>query len=245
MNPTDDHEINDRADQRVIDQVLADVEPENADSLRPLLAELRTLAHGEPVAPGPLLETLLLPEQDDAAASPTAHAETPAPTPLRLIDGERRTGRPLRRRRPLAAAVILAAAIGAGTAAAAAADEGFRSTLNDGIGTIVGVLGGHPAQAPASPAAPAQPAPVPTTVAQQPGTQGASTSAPASSPGVEAPRTTTQGSTASPSPSASRPGLPTHLPSPDLGLPLPQLPVAPGSLPQPASTTGDLPGSLR
>ena len=262
MNPINDREIDDHTDQRVIDQVLTEVDPDSAESLRPLLAELRTLAHGETVEPGPLLEALLLPEETALVSEAHAAVAAPPTVPvLRVIDGDgpgqtaglRRPARPARRRRPLAAALVLTAAIGAGTAAAAAADEGFRSTLNDGLNSVIRVLGGHAANAPASPATPAptpapaapaergsSPASAPATSPSTAATPHAETPAP-SSAATSAPRTTTGASTASPSPKAGLPGLPTQLPSPNLGVPLPKLPPVPGALP--TAPTG-LPGSL-
>lgn len=250
MNPLNDREIDDQIDQTVIDQVLTDMDPESTDSLRPLLAELRTLAHGEPVEPGPLLEALLL--SDETLPHETAATAVPggAAPVLQVIegDGPRRPARARRRRRPLAAALVLTAAIGAGTAAAAAADEGFRSTLNDGFNSVIGVLSGHPAGVPSSPAAPA-PAPAPTAPSaatpdpsSAAGSAGAGVPAP-SSAATSAPRTTTDAGSASASPQASHPGLPAQLPSPNLGVPLPKLPTLPGALPQPTAPAG-VPGGL-
>ena len=236
----------DADDQRIIDQVLTDLDSESASDLRPLLAELRSLAHGEPVEPGPLAALLLAAPEASAAQAPAAEAPaTDAPTAvLRAVPGTGpgRTARPFRRRRPLAAAAILAAAaVGAG-AAAAAADEGFRSSVNEGISTIVGVLGGHtePKPAPISsvstsgslPAAPAPTSPAP------------SPSQDASSSATERP--TAPDPTAHPSPSSTRPGALPQLPSPNLGVPVPSLPSIPGNLPTtPPVPTGQLPGGVR
>lgn len=236
----------DADDQRVVDQVLTDLDAERADDLRPLLTELRSLAHGAPVEPGPLA-ALLLPEDDDetgaAGESTSAIPTQAAPTTvLRAIPGTgpRRPARATRRRRPLAAAAILAAAaVGAG-AAAAAADEGFRSSVNDGISTIVGVLGGHTDPKPTAPASSVTP-------------QGTVPAAPA--PGSAAPTTSPSAGqpapsgdvrpAAKPTPSATQPGALPQLPSPNLGVPVPTLPAIPGGLPQPTAPAGELPGSLR
>ncbi|WP_138443946.1 hypothetical protein [Sinomonas susongensis] len=268
MNHLNDHEIDDHNDQKVIDQVLTDVDPDGADSLRPLLAELRTLAHGGPVEPGPLLEALLLPEDRPAAgasgapgsasAGSGADDDTRAVPVLQVLEGDgprrparrRRAAQPARRRRPLAAALVLTAAIGAGTAAAAAADEGFRSALGDGISSVMSVLGGRPASAPSTPTSPA-PAPTgasaatPQSVPSSAAVPNAkpSSGARAASPAPTGPRTTAPGAEASTSPEAGLGGVPSQLPSPNLGIPLPPLPTVPGSLPQPTAPAG-LPGGL-
>jgi hypothetical protein len=236
MNTTPDAD-----DQRVIDQVLADLDAERADDLRPLLSELRFLAHGAPVEPGPLA-ALLLPEDDDGS---DVGAEAAPTTVLRAVPGTgpRRPARAARRRRPLAAAAILAAAaVGAG-AAAAAADEGFRSSVNDGISTIVGVLGGHTDPKPPAPASSVTPqGSVP--AAPAPGTAAPTTSPSAGQPTPsEDVRSAAPG--AKPTPSATQPGALPQLPSPNLGVPVPTLPALPGGLPQPTAPAGELPGSLR
>jgi hypothetical protein len=236
-------------DQRVIDEILTDVEPERADDVRPLLAELRSLAHGEPVAPGPLA-ALLLPEDDlyenDGAASSSELPTAPAATAvLRAVPGTGagRPARPGRRRRPLAAAAIIAAAaVGAG-AAAAAADEGFRSSVNEGISTIVGVLGGHSDPKPLQHGSPASGITTTTPTSPAPAeTPSGSATQPTAPQSVrpEAPR-----ATAAATPSPTSPGALPQLPGPDLGVPVPTLPTLPGGLPAPSAPAGQLPGSLR
>ncbi|WP_422935417.1 hypothetical protein [Sinomonas sp. P47F7] len=159
MNPTPDPE-----DLLVIEQLLADTEPEDAEDLRPLLEDLRSFAHAGPVEPSPAVAALLLsgPGAAEPAAAPTealtavhsvaeaGQAKTISLDAVRASraadQGARRSaGRPARpgRRRSLAVALALTGAIGAGTAAAAAADEGFRSSLNEGVSTVLGVLTGH------------------------------------------------------------------------------------------------------
>uniref|UniRef100_UPI0039EE346F hypothetical protein n=1 Tax=Sinomonas sp. G460-2 TaxID=3393464 RepID=UPI0039EE346F len=68
MNPTPDPE-----DLLVIEQLLADTEPEDAEDLRPLLENLRSFAHAGPVEPSPAVAALLLPEpaSGEPAAAPT------------------------------------------------------------------------------------------------------------------------------------------------------------------------------
>ncbi|NUP75037.1 MAG: hypothetical protein HOQ07_10375, partial [Sinomonas sp.] len=148
MNPTHDPD-----DLLVVEELLADTEPEDAAELRPVLEDLRALAHSGPVAPSAAVQALLLPERVDAPISLDVYRRSAAGS------ARRSARRPYGRRRPLAIAVALTAAVGAGTAAAAVADEGFRSSLNESVSTVVGVLTGHGVPTPAAPATPAPTAP--------------------------------------------------------------------------------------
>ncbi|WP_336854942.1 hypothetical protein [Sinomonas albida] len=233
MNPTPDPE-----DLLVIEQFLADAEAEGAEDLRPLLEDLRSLAHVGPVEPSAAVAALLV---DSAAPvreiSATQSAEPETKTisldafrASRASQGARRAAVPPKRRgrrRPLAVALALTAAIGGGTAAAAAADEGFRSSLNQSVSTVLGVLTGH-APAPAEhtsdvPTEPAQPV-APSNV------QAPAEPSHAATPGPAAP-TQQAPVPAAPEPSPSQkalPGLPSLAP-PSLPVPLPPIP---SSLPQ-------------
>ncbi|WP_433875941.1 hypothetical protein [Sinomonas atrocyanea] len=170
MNATQDPD-----DLLIVDQLLADLDADEADDLRPLLDELRAVAHEGPVPPNRALAALLVDEGDVAgmptAALPTAPVSavtSPAAAALLghtadetadVIDLSRqRERRAARRRRPLAAAVIIAAAA-LGTAAVGVADSSLRGGLGGGVETIIGTVtgqqNGSPAPARTAPAAPA------------------------------------------------------------------------------------------
>ena len=216
-----------------VDQLLAELDAEDATALRPVLTGLRSLGQGDPVEPSPAIQALL--ESAD---------ETPVAPVVSLDAARERRGRRVGDRRRTLAALALTGALGVGTAAAAVADAGFRENLGQGIATIIGTITGQPAPstpAPQSPAAehiPAPPSTVPvhpsaTTPAPAPTAPGATT-APAGAP--------TSSSTPTPGLNApTLPSLPIEAPLTPPTLPA-QLPAPPaGTLPSP--DTGQVPGT--
>ncbi|WP_430297044.1 hypothetical protein [Sinomonas sp. B1-1] len=169
MNATQDPD-----DLLIVDQLLADLAADEAEDLRPLLDELRAVAHEGPVQPNRALAALLV-DEGDLAGAPTAALPTaplsavtsPAAAALLghtadetadVVDLSReRERRAARRRRPVAAAVIIAAAA-LGTAAVGVADSSLRGGLGGGVGTIIGTVTGQQTESPApertAPAAP-------------------------------------------------------------------------------------------
>ena len=208
-----------------VDQLLAELDADDATALRPILTGLRSLGQGGPVEPSPAVRALL--ESDGDA--PTA--------PVVSLDAVReRRGRRSGGRRRTLAALALTGALGVGTAAAAVADAGFRENLGQGIATIIGTITGQPAPgapAPQSPPAdglPAGPATAPvqpatTSPAPVPTAPGATT-APAGAPS----------SSARPTPGLTAPSLPS--------LPI-DAPLTPPTLPAelPTAPAGTLPSA--
>lgn len=248
-----------------IDELLTDLDSEDAESLKPVLAELRSLADEGPVLPNRRLAALLvddaqpatamlplsqaaadllradLEDSDEATDDGAARATV---VDLATIRGERassgRSGgtssRPGRKRRGVVTAVVVALAA-AGTAGAAAVAQ-------DGLGGgITSILGGT---------APEQPSPHPQpTLTTPPAVE------PHLAPAVPAPAATpsSPAAPASVAPDASKPATTAPTATPQGGIPagqLPQLPVAPPSLePAPSPSVpgllplpGVVPGSM-
>lgn len=145
--------------ERIIDQVLAEAGLEDADDLRPVLLELRSLGAEQP---GPSAEILALMEgtrnADSGLHAGTSDAGTPDEgTPDAEIDdaeiaavGTPDVGsavvvdlaarRRNKRRLPLTIFGV-AAALAAGGGAAAAADQGVRDTLHSAFSSIAATFG--------------------------------------------------------------------------------------------------------
>ena len=216
-----------------VDQLLADLDADDAAALRPVLTGLRSLGQGDTVEPSPAVRALLA----SADEAPTA--------PVLSLDAAReRRGRRLGSRRRTLAALALTGALGVGTAAAAVADAGFRENLGQGIATIIGTITGQPAPT-TTPAPQSPPAEhVPASPSAMPVQPAATTPAPApTAPGALPAPAGTPSSSAAPTPGLSAPALP-RLPidAPLTPPTLPaQLPAAPaGALP--SADAGGVPG---
>lgn len=227
-------------DLGVVDELLAGMDAEDAESLRPVLSELRGLAESEPVLPNRRISSLLTAE----AAAPTAQLGTVSARPQPVAPGEAAVQResepatvvdlqaarsarrdlPRRRRgRPAMTALIIAITAGAASAGAAAvAQDGFHLWPGSGTAVDGGSTSGHepsptspgsvPAQlAPAAPAQTAAPTPSDTTA---PATLAPESSRPAS-----------PGAPSAPAPASKAPVVP--LPE----LPLSPPPLAPSTAP--------------
>ena len=127
--------------ERIIDQVLAEAGLEDADDLRPVLLELRSLGAEQP---GPSVEILALMEGTTNAGS-GVDAGTPAvgtPDAGSAVVVDLAARRRNKRRLPLTIFGV-AAALAAGGGAAAAADQGVRDTLHSAFSSIAATFGGE------------------------------------------------------------------------------------------------------
>ncbi|MDQ4489895.1 hypothetical protein RBS60_06750 [Sinomonas sp. ASV486] len=152
----------------VVDEILAGMEAGDAHSLRPVLAELRSLAEAGPVPPNRRLAALL------------AEAESkPAPVvDLAAARNARTASARSWRRRPVVTAVAVAFAAAAATAGAAAVAQN-RVDADGAISSIISSVAGHPSTAATT--APGTPPAVETHLAPAAPSQD-STTAPASNP---------------------------------------------------------------
>lgn len=127
--------------ERIIDQVLAEAGLEDADDLRPVLLELRSLGAEQP---GPSAEILALMEGTRNAGSGlnagTPNVAIPDAGSAVVVDLAAR--RRNKRRLPLTIFGV-AAALAAGGGAAAAADQGVRDTLHSAFSSIAATFGGE------------------------------------------------------------------------------------------------------
>ncbi|WP_247046578.1 hypothetical protein [Arthrobacter rhizosphaerae] len=130
--------------ERIIDQVLAEAGLEDADDLRPVLLELRSLGAEQP---GPSAQILALMEgttgagsglnagTPDAGTSDPEIADTGTAVVVDLAARRRN-----KRRLPLTVFGV-AAALAVGGGAAAAADQGVRDTLHSAFTSIAATFG--------------------------------------------------------------------------------------------------------
>lgn len=126
--------------ERIIDQVLAEAGLDEADDLRPVLLELRSLGTEQPE---PSAEVLALMAGASKAGASLNDAEVPdAGTPdgggADVVDLAAR--RRNKRRLPLTVLGV-AAALAVGGGAAAAADQGVRDTLHSAFTSIAATFG--------------------------------------------------------------------------------------------------------
>jgi hypothetical protein len=141
--------------ERIIDQVLAEAGLEDADDLRPVLLELRSLGTEEPEPNAEVLA--LMAGAIDAGASlngaevPSAETHSAETHSAEISDSERPDGgsavvvdlanrRRNKRRLPLTVLGV-AAALAVGGGAAAAADQGVRDTLHSAFSSIAATFG--------------------------------------------------------------------------------------------------------
>jgi hypothetical protein len=226
-------------DLGVVDELLEGLDAEDAESLRPVLAELRGLAESAPVLPNRRLSGLLAAApQLSAAPQPSAHQPSApeqrheaqheaAPATVVDLEAVRSSRTPSRRRRgrPATTALIIAITAGAASAGAAAvAQDGFHLWPNGGTSAV-----DNSSQAP-SPAGTGQ-TPLPARVAPA---VPAPSSTPAPSdpqaPATIAPKSTLPASTVTPS-----------APAPAAGVPgVPQLPLSPSLSPSTVPTVPHL-----
>ncbi|GEB64484.1 hypothetical protein SAT01_19320 [Sinomonas atrocyanea] len=216
-------------DLGVVDELLEGLDAEDAESLRPVLSELRGLAESAPVLPNRRLSSLLAaaPQPSAPEQQPEAQHET---GPATVVDLESvRSGRTASRRRrgrPATTALIIAITAGAASAGAAAvAQDGFHLWPNGGTSAV----DNGPGQAP-SPAGTGQ-TPLPARVAPAVPAP-SSTTAPgdAQAPATIAPKSTLPASTVTPS-----------APAPAAGVPgVPQLPLNPSLSPSTVPTVPHL-----
>lgn len=220
-------------DLSVVDELLEGLDAEDAESLRPVLAELRGLAESEPVLPNRRLASLLAAAPGPSAAALTSAHEQPsadeqrpearheaAPATVVDLEAVRSTRSPSRRRRgrPATTALIIAIAAGAASAGAAAAAQGGFHLWP---GSTTNAVDNAPSQAPSTagtgqaslPARVAPAVPAPGSSSAPEGTQAPATVAPASA------RPASPVTPSAPAPAGSVPAVP-----------LPQLPLSPPSL---------------
>jgi hypothetical protein len=140
--------------ERIIDQVLAEAGLEEADDLRPVLLELRSLGAEQPAPSAEVLA--LMAGASNAGATLNSAEVSEAGTPdgggADVVDLAAR--RRNKRRLPLTVLGV-AAALAVGGGAAAAADQGVRDTLHSAFTSIAATFGseGHK-QGPRTPAVP-------------------------------------------------------------------------------------------
>ncbi|WP_309106326.1 hypothetical protein [Arthrobacter sp.] len=237
--------------ERIIDQVLAEAGLEDADDLRPVLLELRSLG-GE--QPGPSAEILALMEGTRSAGSglsagtpdgqiadaEIADAGTPDPGSADVIDLAAR--RRNKRRLPLTVFGV-AAALAVGGGAAAAADQGVRDTLHSAFTSIASTFGGENHKQ--GPKTPTVPGPAETGGESQGTAPSPAGSAPSTSGTNGGPADGTHrrqdGGSQAPADPGTGPGRSSENPWPNRTAPaIPDVPAAP-SIPDPGLTPPSLP----
>lgn len=140
--------------ERIIDQVLAEAGLEDADDLRPVLLELRSLGTDEPE---PNAEVLALMARATAAGASLNGAGIPeagTPDAEGAVVVDLASRRRNKRRLPLTVLGV-AAALAVGGGAAAAADQGVRDTLHSAFSSLAATFGNEShKQGPKNPTAP-------------------------------------------------------------------------------------------
>lgn len=138
MNPSDT-----TLDERIVDTLLAESGEHQSDQLKPLLLQLRSLAHSTAPAPSAELAELMSLMTGSGVAG---NAEVVGAGEVVSLSSWRRGGR------RAALVVALAVTMGLGAGAAAAASPDFRATAQQVIENVMAPLTGvHPITRPAPP----------------------------------------------------------------------------------------------